>query len=89
MIERKKERSGTVMTEDETTAQPELNSAAPPSEADQREWDPDEHWEKLKKRGLVRGERPDPAKRVKTSEMRPIRYLGTNEDLLRDLGRCP
>lgn len=73
------------MSEDENAAQQELESA--PAQ-DEVSLDLDEYWKKLQERGLVKGPRPDPAKRVRTSDMRPIRYHGTNEDLLRDLGRC-
>ena len=84
MIRTKAERSGIAMSEDEETAQRELNGALPPDEPTP---DPDDVWRDLQERGLVTGPRPNPADRVRTSELRPIRYHGANEDLLRDLGR--
>ena len=74
------------MNEEETAAQQDLNSSPPQDEA---LLDLDEHWKKLRELGLVIGP-PPPSReeRVDPSTMRPIRYHGTNEDLLRDLGRC-
>ena len=81
------------MTEPEATTerQPDadLETEAEASEAAERKRRLDEHWEKLKKRGLVIGDPPRQEDRVDPSTLRPIRYNGTNEDLLRDLGRYP
>ena len=77
------------MSEDVTAGHQEVTKALPSINSIDRSLSPEEHWNKLKERGVVKGDRPDRAKRVRTSEMRPITYHGTNEDLLRDLGRNP
>ena len=81
------------MTEQEATTERQLDAdletEAEASEAAERKRRLDEHWRKLKARGLVTGS-PPPGReeRVDPATMRPIRYHGTNDDLLRDLGRC-
>ena len=91
MIESEKDLSGTAMTEQEATTerQPDADLDTEATEAAERKRRLDEHWRKLKARGLVTGS-PPPGReeRVDPATMRPIRYHGTNEDLLRDLGRC-
>ena len=93
MIEIRASISGGTMTEREgaTERQPDadLETEAEATEAAERKRRLDEHWRKLKARGLVTGS-PPPGReeRVDPSTMRPIRYHGTNDDLLRDLGRC-
>ena len=74
------------MSENETTQQDAVETA-PSSDADDQNWDPDEHWQELLDRGLVRGRPPRKEDRADPDQMRPIRYHGTNDDLLRDLGR--
>ncbi len=72
------------MSEDETTAQQHSNNAAP---QDDETVEIDEHWQDLLDRGLVKGLPPRKEDRADPNKMRPIRYHGTNDDLLRDLGR--
>ena len=66
----------------------EATPAATPAPVDWGDDEPDEVWLDLYKRGLVRPPYRDWRNRPDLSELPPrIRFTGTDEDLLRALGR--
>lgn len=69
---------------DEEAARQDANGATPPAD-DNVEFD--EHWQYLLDKGLVKGSPPRKEDRADPNKMRPIRYHGTNDDLMRDLSR--